>query len=185
MKTTKALWQKREQSSHSMHDAAAQPRRHRQADKNAGQTKTGALFLWVIFMPGACLCMDVQPAALCLRCSAPVSRRTCAALHQFRSAPALLCARFAPHLRRTFYMRRALRSACITASSPAAPKSQAGFCALCTAFCTPAKRAFARFAEGLDGSPRPARAKAPRGMRSARTPQAPRAFLELSGELCP
>ncbi len=164
MKTTKALWQKREQSSHSMHDAAAQPRRHRQADKNAGQTKTGALFLWVIFMPDACLCMDVQPC---------------------RSAPALLCTSFALHLRRTFYMRRALRSACITASSPAAPKSQAGFCALCTAFCTPAKRAFARFAEGLDGSPRPARAKAPRGMRSARTPQAPRAFLELSGELCP
>lgn len=164
MKTTKALWQKREQSSHSMHDASAQPRRHRQADKNAGQTKTGALFLWVIFMPGACLCMDVQPC---------------------RSAPALLCTSFTPHLRRTFYMRRALRSACITASSPAAPKSQAGFCALCTAFCTPAKRAFARFAEGLDGSPRPARAKAPRGMRSARTPQAPRAFLELSGELCP
>ena len=149
-----------------------------------------------IFMPGACLCMDVQPcrsapALLCtsftphLRRTAPVSRRTCAALHQFHAAPAPHCTSFALHLRRTFYMRRALRSACITASSPAAPKSQAGFCALCTAFCTPAKRAFARFAEGLDGSPRPARAKAPRGMRSARTPQAPRAFLELSGELCP
>lgn len=116
-------------------------------------------------------------------CSLP--HCACAALHPFRAAPAPHCTSFALHLRRTFYMRRALRSACITASSPAAPKSQAGFCALCTAFCTPAKRAFARFAEGLDGSPRPARAKAPRGMRSARTPQAPRAFLELSGELCP
>lgn len=175
MKTTKALWQKREQSSHSMHDAAAQPRRHRQADKNAGQTKTGALFLWGYFYAGRMLVYG---------CAA-VPLRTCAALHQFHAAPAPHCTSFALHLRRTFYMRRALRSACITASSPAAPKSQAGFCALCTAFCTPAKRAFARFAEGLDGSPRPARAKAPRGMRSARTPQAPRAFLELSGELCP
>lgn len=145
-----------------------------------------ALCFYGLFLCRAHACVWMcSRAAPHLRCSAPVSRRTCAALHQFRSAPALLCARFAPHLRRTFYMRRALRSACITASSPAAPKSQAGFCALCTAFCTPAKRAFARFAEGLDGSPRPARAKAPRGMRSARTPQAPRAFLELSGELCP
>ena len=145
-----------------------------------------ALCFYGLFLCRAHACVWMcSRAAPHLRCSAPVSRRTCAALHQFRSAPALLCARFAPHLRRTFYMRRALRSACITASSPAAPKSQAGFCALCTAFCTPAKRAFARFAEGLDGSPRPARAKAPRGMRSARTPQAPHAFSGLSGELCP
>lgn len=180
MKTTKALWQKREQSSHSMHDAAAQPRRHRQADKNAGQTKTGALFLWVIFMPGACLCMDVQPAALCLRCSAPVSRRTCAALHQFRSAPA-------PHIlhAQSFAFGMHHRKQPRSAKKPSVVLRFVHAHALPDAFCTPAKRAFARFAEGLDGSPRPARAKAPRGMRSARTPQAPRAFLELSGELCP
>lgn len=140
-----------------------------------------ALCFYGLFLCRAHACVWMcSRAAPHLRCSAPVSRRTCAALHQFRSAPA-------PHIlhAQSFAFGMHHRKQPRSAKKPSGVLRFVHAHALPDAFCTPAKRAFARFAEGLDGSPRPARAKAPRGMRSARTPQAPRAFLELSGELCP
>ena len=133
-----------------------------------------------------CVACRTVPALLCtrfaphLRRTAPVSLCTCAALRPFRTAPA-------PHIlhAQSFAFGMHHRKQPRSAKKPSVVLRFVHAHALPDAFCTPAKRAFARFAEGLDGSPRPARAKAPRGMRSARTPQAPRAFLELSGELCP